>query len=58
MYRFYAEVAGANVRNLPYRAGSPAFPLDELLAAITPATRAILISNPNNPTGTGVDRDY
>lgn len=55
MYRFYAEVAGANVRNLPYRAGSLAFPLEELLAAITPATRAILISNPNNPTGTGID---
>ena len=30
-----------------------AFPLEELLDAITPATRAILISNPNNPTGTG-----
>ena len=55
MYRFYAEVAGANVRNLPYRAGSLAFPLEELLAAITPATRAILLSNPNNPTGTGID---
>lgn len=55
MYRFYAEVAGASVRNLPYRADSLAFPLEELLATITPATRAILISNPNNPTGTGID---
>lgn len=55
MYRFYAEVAGASVRNLPYRADSLAFPLQELLAAVTPATRAILISNPNNPTGTGID---
>ncbi len=27
----------------------------QLLAAITPATRAILISNPNNPTGTATD---
>ena len=26
-----------------------------LLRAITPATRAILISNPNNPTGTAID---
>ena len=40
--------------DLPYRAGSLAFPLEELLATITPATRAILISNPNNPTGTGI----
>jgi histidinol-phosphate aminotransferase len=54
MYRFYAEVAGAKVLNLPYRAGSLAFPLEELLSGVTPATRAILISNPNNPTGTGI----
>ncbi len=29
--------------------------MDELLAAITPATRAVLIANPNNPTGTAID---
>ena len=52
MYRFYAEVSGARVREVPYRRGDLAFPLEELIAAVTPATRAILISNPNNPTGT------
>ena len=52
MYRFYSEVAGAQVRELSYRGGDLSFPLDELLASVTPATRAILISNPNNPTGT------
>lgn len=55
MYRFYAEVAGASVREIEYRAGTLAFPMDELLAAITPSTRAVLIANPNNPTGTAVD---
>jgi histidinol-phosphate aminotransferase len=30
------------------------FPLTSLLDAITPATRAVLIANPNNPTGTGL----
>jgi histidinol-phosphate aminotransferase len=55
MYRFYAEVAGAAVQELPYRAKDLAFPLEELLAAITRETRAILIANPNNPTGTGVE---
>ncbi|MBM3727366.1 MAG: histidinol-phosphate transaminase [Acidobacteria bacterium] len=57
MYRFYAEVAGAQIRELDYRAGTLKFPLEELLEAITPSTRAVLISNPNNPTGTGIGRD-
>jgi histidinol-phosphate aminotransferase len=54
MYRFYAEVAAAAIREIPYRQGSLEFPLEELLAAITPETRAVLIANPNNPTGTAV----
>ena len=28
-----------------------AFPLDEVLAAITPRTRVVFLTNPNNPTG-------
>ena len=51
MYRFYAEVAGAKITEVPYLAPNVTFPLTELPAAITPATKAILISNPNNPTG-------
>ncbi len=54
MYKFYSELAGATIRELSYREGDLAFPMEELLAAVTPATRAILISNPNNPTGTGI----
>src|SRR5580698_5677395 len=57
MYRFYSEVAGAKIREIDYVTGTLAFPLDELLAAITADTRAILISNPNNPTGTAIDID-
>jgi histidinol-phosphate aminotransferase len=55
MYRFYAEVAGALVREVEYHPATLAFPMDELLAAITPGTRAVLIANPNNPTGTAID---
>lgn len=53
MYRFYAQLAGAHVQELDYRPGTLAFPADELIERITPLTRAVLISNPNNPTGTG-----
>ncbi|HEX4138223.1 MAG TPA: histidinol-phosphate transaminase [Bryobacteraceae bacterium] len=55
MYRFYAEVAGAKILDIDYEPNTLAFPMQALLKAITPATRAILISNPNNPTGTAID---
>ncbi len=54
MYRFYAEVAGAKIIEVAYRGEQLDFPLEEVLKAIGPRTRAILIANPNNPTGTGV----
>jgi histidinol-phosphate aminotransferase len=55
MYRFYAQLTGAEVGEIDYRGATLAFPLEELLEQITPTTRAVLIGNPNNPTGTGTD---
>ncbi len=55
MYRFYCQLANAGVAELEYRTGTLAFPDEELLDRIGPETRAIFISNPNNPTGTGTD---
>ena len=57
MYRFYAEVAAAQIREIPYRPGTLEFPLEELLEAISPSTRAVIVANPNNPTGTAVGLD-
>ena len=54
MYRFYADVAGAAVREIAYDGSAMDFPLASVLDSITPSTRAVLIANPNNPTGTGV----
>lgn len=51
MYQFYSELAGAIPRQVPYHVPDLAFPLDELLAGINENTRAILLANPNNPTG-------
>jgi histidinol-phosphate aminotransferase len=55
MYKFYAQLAGATIFEIDYQPGTLAFPLDQLLDHLTPDTRAVLISNPNNPTGTGTN---
>ena len=49
MFRFYAELAGATLRLVSYR-NDLAFPLEEMLSAITAKTRLVLVANPNNPT--------
>jgi histidinol-phosphate aminotransferase len=54
MYRFYSEVAGAKICEVDYPQPGMDFPLQALLDAITPDTRAVMVANPNNPTGTGV----
>jgi histidinol-phosphate aminotransferase len=54
MYRFYAEVAGAKIREVEYPQPGMEFPLQAVLEAIGPETRAVLLANPNNPTGTGI----
>lgn len=57
MYRFYSEIAGAQITDVGYREGTLAFPLEELLDTVGAATRVMFISNPNNPTGTAVALD-
>jgi histidinol-phosphate aminotransferase len=53
IYRFDTAVAGGKlVQVMPKRDFE--FPLDDVVRAITPATRLVFITNPNNPTGTSV----
>ena len=51
MYRFYAEVAGAELFELDYNPDTLAFPLEQMLESISSNTRLVMIANPNNPTG-------
>ncbi|GAA4912324.1 histidinol-phosphate aminotransferase [Stackebrandtia albiflava] len=54
-YPIVVAGAGATSVQVPNTAGH-GHDLDAMLAAITPATRLVLVCNPNNPTGTTVDR--
>jgi len=51
MYRYYAEVAGANVRTLRYN-NEMEFPREDVINALQKKPRVLFIANPNNPTGT------
>ena len=54
-YKLVARLFGAKLTEI----AAPDFQqdLDAIAAAITPATRAIFIANPNNPTGTPVTQE-
>jgi len=54
MYAACADAAGGRVVRVMPRDGF-AFPLDEVLDAITPATRIAFLTSPNNPTGLRID---
>jgi histidinol-phosphate aminotransferase len=50
IFRFDTAVAGGTLVQVTPKADF-AFPLDEVLAAVTPNTRVVFLTNPNNPTG-------
>ena len=51
-----ADAAGARVVEVPLRGGFE-FPTEEIVAAVTPVTRIVFITTPNNPTGISAPRD-
>jgi histidinol-phosphate aminotransferase len=55
MYRYYAEIAGARVEALHY-SREMEFPLAAVLTALRAKPRLFFLANPNNPTGTLVDK--
>jgi aspartate/methionine/tyrosine aminotransferase len=54
-----AQIMGANLRrvSLQPRAGAWHLDLQALLAAVTPATRLLIVNAPNNPTGWTLSRE-
>ena len=56
IFRFDTAVAGGRLVQVMPRPQF-AFPLDEVLAAITPRTRVVFVTNPNNPTGVAMPLD-
>jgi len=56
MYAITVDACGGHVVNVPPSADF-AFPLAATLAAVTPRTRTVFITSPNNPTGVRVGND-
>lgn len=55
MYRYWGEVAGAKIEVQPYSAAME-FPLEGVLAALSAKPRVLFVCNPNNPTGTLLEK--
>jgi len=55
LFRKDAQVAAAEAVAVPLRAG--VHDLDAMLRAVTPRTKIVFVCDPNNPTGTRVERD-
>lgn len=55
MYQQCAQIENVKII-APFYTKEKGFPLAEVLAAINEKTRVICISNPNNPSGVGVDK--
>lgn len=51
MYAIYIQATGAKIVTIPMHADF-SFPIDEIVAVVTPRTKMIALANPNNPSGT------
>ncbi len=55
MFCVYAEIAGAKIKRVSYEKDF-SFPIEKVLKLISKKTRLIVFANPNNPTGTLVEK--
>jgi histidinol-phosphate aminotransferase len=55
LFRKYADVSAARTLAVPLRDG--VHDLDAMLAAVTDRTKIVFVCDPNNPTGTRVERE-
>ena len=55
MYEQCARIENARVISPQYTCAG-GYPVDEVLAALTPHTRLVIVPLPNNPTGTGIEQ--
>jgi histidinol-phosphate aminotransferase len=56
MYRIAPKSRGAEVRTVPFTAQG-AFDLQGIIDAVDEHTKLVYLANPNNPTGSWIDRD-
>ncbi|HWR14076.1 MAG TPA: histidinol-phosphate transaminase [Terriglobales bacterium] len=54
MYAIYIQATGAKIVTVTMRENFE-FPIEEIIAAVTPKTRMIALANPNNPSGTAAE---
>ncbi|MFH1255697.1 MAG: histidinol-phosphate transaminase [Candidatus Diapherotrites archaeon] len=56
MFGFYAQALGMKVKKIPYM-GDLGFPVNEVIDAIGAGAKLAVLVNPNNPTGTVIERN-
>ncbi len=52
-----AHIQGANILAPRYKGENLDFPFDEVMSAIKPGVKLVIVCNPNNPTGTTLSKD-
>ncbi|MBU0628939.1 MAG: histidinol-phosphate transaminase [Nanoarchaeota archaeon] len=55
MFKFYAQLAGAKIKEVPY-SSNLSFPTKKVIDSINKKTKLIILCNPNNPTGSLIER--